>query len=120
MHVDEEKRGEILALWRRGLSYSTIAARVGIEQASVRHVITTMRNELGSDVVPYAKDIPGKSTKGKTIRLPKTPSGYMADDALLTWAGAFKALAHFAKERGHDDVWQFAREIAQEKEMMTL
>lgn len=120
MHVGDEQRAEILRLWKRGLSYSTIAARVGIEQASVRHVITTMRNELGSDVVPYAKDIPGKSTKGKTIRLPKTPSGYLADEALLTWAGAFKALAHFVHDHGYEDAWQFAQEIAQEKEMMTL
>jgi hypothetical protein len=120
MHVDEGKRREILALWRQGLSITMIAARVGVEYRSVKYAISLARKELGRETVPFAKDIPGKSTKGKTISFSKTTSSYVADDGLLTWAGAFKALARFARERGHDDVWQFAREIAQEKEMMTL
>ncbi len=119
MHVDEEQRAEILELWRRGLSITMIATRTGIEYESVKYAISLARSELGREAVPFAKDIPGKSTKGRTISFSKTTTTY-GDEGLLTWAGAFRRLAHFAKERGHDDVWEFAQEIANAKEMMTL
>jgi hypothetical protein len=118
-----------LELYKQGKTCREIGEALNVNWHTVNTVIGIMRKEYGAEVVPYWRDIKRRTKKPKAKAATDKPKpkyssvseAYRINVAKLnnitTWAGAFKLLAHFAKERGHDDVWEFAQEIAKRKEM---
>ena len=110
---------QILDLWRQGKSNKEIAAKLHIQHGMVKRIVQEKRKELGPEVVPYARDMANKSTRGKTIRISKTTpiNDVNKAEVSITWAGAFKALAYRLHDIGDEEGWKFAQEIAKKKDV---
>lgn len=110
---------QILDLWRQGKSNKQIAAKLHVGHGMVKHIIQEKRKELGPEVVPYARDMTGKSTRGKTIRISKTTpiNDVNKVEVSITWAGAFRVLALYLSRSGDTEGWELAKHIAKQKGM---
>lgn len=112
---------QILDLWRQGKSNKEIAAKLHIQHGMVKRIVQEKRQQLGPEVVPYAKDIANKSAvRGKAIHISETAPTHdkYKYEVTTTWAGAFKALAYYVRDSGDVDAWEFAQEIARKKGMI--
>ena len=101
--IDEE---QLLDLHLQGMSSRQIAVSMGCTVPTVDSNIKRLRMKYGEEVVPYATDV------GYVKKNPM-----QSDHGLLTWAGAFKLLVRYLRDKGDAEGYAYAQEIAQRKQM---
>lgn len=107
--IDHER---VLELWVSGMTAPDIAVAMQTSTSVVRNCLDVLRKERGEGDVPYWKDV------RKPEKRPKYVREHMCEEGeLLTWAGAFKMLAHHMRRSGDADGWELACSIANAKGM---
>ena len=119
MARNTDRSERMIRLWREGKNASEIGAWLGMEPKDVTECLNRLRDKLGANAVPYAKDISKAKAngRGKAIRVSeKQPVTNANKEApLLTWARAFRVLAQRLKDIGDSRGYAIAQEIAKKK-----
>lgn len=105
---------KILELTKEGKSTQEIAIELGLNTKLVGCIVSKLRKEYGTEVVPYS----GKRKQANKGRASVEFAQRVKENASIqTWAAAYKVLAYYMRDSGDDEGWKLAQALAKKKDV---
>lgn len=105
---------KVLELAKMGTPRQEIAITLGLPTKLVSEILTKLRKEYGTEVVPYS----GKRKQPNKGRASAEFAQRVKDNAhIQTWAAAYKVLAYYLRDSGDEEGWKLAQALAKKKDV---